>query len=60
MKIYKCYQLVDRYLSSGDNQKLSLILEEITILFCSISLRNFIQLSTGKAALKDANHCWEF
>ncbi|AKE62874.1 hypothetical protein MYAER_0514 [Microcystis aeruginosa NIES-2549] len=37
-----------------------MILEEITILFCSISLRNFIQLSTGKAALKDANHCWEF
>jgi len=39
LKIYECYQLVDRYLSSGDNQKLSLILEEITILFCSIYWR---------------------
>ncbi|MFM7910105.1 MAG: hypothetical protein ACKPA9_34680 [Microcystis sp.] len=39
MKIYECYQLVNSSLSSGDNQKLSLILEEITILFRSIYLR---------------------
>ncbi|ARI79662.1 hypothetical protein C789_4664 [Microcystis aeruginosa FACHB-905 = DIANCHI905] len=39
MKIYECYQLVNSSLSSGDNQKLALTLEEIIILFCSISLK---------------------
>ncbi|MDB9431627.1 hypothetical protein [Microcystis aeruginosa] len=60
MKIYECYQLVNRYLSSGDNQKLALILEEITILILLYLLENFSQLSTVKAALKDANHSWKF
>ncbi|MBE8993483.1 hypothetical protein [Microcystis aeruginosa] len=57
MKIYECYQLVNRSLSSGDNQKLSLILEEITILILLYFFENFSQLSMVKAALKDDNYC---
>ncbi|MCZ8126938.1 MAG: hypothetical protein O9304_08490 [Microcystis sp. LE19-114.1B] len=60
MKIYECYQLVNSSLSSGDNQKLALILEEITILILLYFFENFNQLSMVKAALKDANHSWKF
>ncbi|MDB9425585.1 hypothetical protein PN437_11880 [Microcystis aeruginosa CS-564/01] len=50
MKIYEYYQLVNRSLSSGDNQKLALILEEITILILLYLFENFSQLSMVKAA----------
>ncbi|MDY7048721.1 MAG: hypothetical protein RPG89_08900 [Microcystis panniformis WG22] len=56
MKIYECYKLLNRYLSSGDNQKLALILEEITILILPYFFENFSQLLIVKAALKYANH----
>ncbi|MFM7474516.1 MAG: hypothetical protein ACKO2T_01905 [Microcystis aeruginosa] len=58
MKIYECYKLVNRSLSSGNNQKLALILEEITILILLYFFENFNQLSMVKATLKYANHCW--
>jgi hypothetical protein len=56
----RLFNLVDRSLSSGDNQKLALILEEITTLAQSSPFKTFSNLSTVKAALKDANHTWEF
>jgi hypothetical protein len=56
----RLFHLVDQSLSSGDNQQLALILEEITTLAQSSPFKNFSQLSTVKAALKDANHSWEF
>lgn len=56
----RLFHLVDQSLSSGDNQQLVLILEEITTLAQSSPFKAFSDLSTVKAALKDANHSWEF
>lgn len=54
------FQVVERAMTSGDNQKLGLALQAIVSLAKSSPFKELADLSNVKAALNDPEHMWEF
>lgn len=54
------FQVVERAMSSGDNQQLGLALHAIVNLAKSSPFKDLADLSSVKAALDDPDHVWEF
>ncbi len=58
---FRClFEVVDRAITTGDNQQLALTLNSITELAQSSPFKDLASLSSVKAALEDPNHVWEF
>ncbi len=54
------FEVVDRAITTGDNQQLALTLNSIIELAQSSPFKDLASLSSVKAALADPNHVWEF
>ncbi len=59
-KFRRLFEVVDRAITTGDNQQLALTLNSITELAQSSPFKDLASLSSVKAALDDPDRVWEF